>query len=71
MKKTKKIKVIDKSMNFSELIGSFPETIEVLLEKGMHCIGCPMSAQESIEQGAIAHGLNPDKLIEELNKVIR
>ena len=33
MKKTKKIKVIDKSMNFSELIGSFPETIEVLLEK--------------------------------------
>ncbi len=48
-----------------------PELIEILLESGMHCIGCPMSSQETIEQGAIAHGINPETLINKLNKKIQ
>jgi len=47
-----------------------PDTIEVLLESGMHCIGCPMSQQETIEQGALAHGIEVEKLVKKLNKVI-
>lgn len=67
IKKNKKIK-ITKDMDFSELLTNFPEALEVLLENRMHCIGCPMSHGETLEQGALAHGINPKKLIEELNK---
>lgn len=55
-------------MSFAELVKNHPELIEVLLDKGMHCIGCPMSQMETLEQGAVAHGLDADKLVEELNK---
>jgi len=59
---------VTKRMNFSELIQKYPQAVEVLMNEGMHCIGCAASAFETIEQGAIMHGLNPDKLIEKINK---
>lgn len=62
------MKKITKKMTFAELIELDPELVEPLLERGMHCIGCPMSQMETIEQGAISHGINPDKLVDELNK---
>lgn len=71
MKKTKtkgKINKINKKMSFSEIMEKFPEATEILFESGMHCCGCPMSANESLEQGALMHGINPDRLIEKLNK---
>ena len=37
-----------------------------LAELGLGCAGCPMSQMETIEEGALAHGINPDALIEEL-----
>ena len=58
---------IKKSMKFSVIIKKYPEVIEILLEKGMHCIGCPMSIQETLGKGAIAHGLDADKLVKEIN----
>jgi hybrid cluster-associated redox disulfide protein len=70
MKKAKINEKITKKMSFSEILEKFPEASEILFESGMHCCGCPMSADESLEQGAIAHGINPDKLIEKLNKEI-
>ena len=71
MKKTKnkgKINEITKNMSFSEIMNKFPEATEVLFESGMHCCGCPMSANETLEQGALMHGIDADKLIEKLNK---
>ena len=59
---------ITKKMSFSEIIEKNPESVEILLNNGMHCIGCPMSQQETLEQGALAHGLDPDKLIKEINE---
>lgn len=59
---------ISKKMKFSELLEKHPETVEILFQSGMHCIGCPMSRGETIEQGALSHGINPDKLVEKLNK---
>ena len=70
MKKIKTNEKITKKMSFSEILEKFPEASEILFESGMHCCGCPMSADESLEQGAIAHGINPDRLIEKLNKEI-
>ena len=68
MTKKKSESKISKKTKFSELIEKHPESIEILFEKGMHCIGCPLSQQETLEQGALAHGLNPDELIKELNE---
>jgi hybrid cluster-associated redox disulfide protein len=59
---------ITKKMSFREALKKDPELAEVFMNKGMHCIGCPMAAEESIEDGAFAHGINPDELVNELNK---
>ena len=59
---------INKKMKFSEILEKHPDAAETLLDKGMHCIGCPMSQQETLEQGCLAHGLDPDKIVEEINK---
>ena len=57
-------------MTFSEIVEAFPDAVEFLFKKGFHCLGCPMAAMETIGEGTLAHGENPKKLIEELNKFI-
>ena len=52
---------VSKDMTFGQLL---------LLEAGMGCIGCPHSQMESIEDGAMGHGIDPDLLIEKLNATI-
>jgi len=59
---------VTKKISFEELMKKHPEAIEVLFENGMHCIGCSMAAQESLGDGALAHGLDPDKLVDAINK---
>lgn len=58
---------ITKDMTISQLLMLDPGCAEVLMEAGMHCIGCPASAGESIEQAASVHGIDADKLVEDLN----
>ncbi len=59
---------ISKKMSFSELMEKHPNAGEVLFEKGLHCIGCSFATQETLEEGALAHGMNPDELVKELNE---
>lgn len=61
-------KKMTKKMSFAEIIQKHPEAVETLMNKGMHCIGCPMAQMESLEDGAKAHGLNANKLVKELNE---
>ncbi len=42
-------------------------TAEYFLQMGMHCLGCPASRGESIEQACAVHGVDADKLVEKLN----
>jgi len=68
MKKTTKIEnKITKNMSFSEIMEKHPEAAETLFESGMHCFGCAMASSETLEQGCIAHGLDPNKIIEKIN----
>ena len=62
-----KTKKITKKMSFSEVLKKNPEAAEVLMREGMHCCGCPMAMQETLEQGCLAHGVNPEKIIKKLN----
>ena len=46
-----------------------PEVAPVLLDAGMHCLGCPASQGETLEEAAMVHGIDVDelmKVIEEL-----
>ena len=62
---------INKEMLIGDLVSKHPNAVEVLLKNGIHCVGCPMTSFESIEQGCKAHGIDAEKLIKELNKVIK
>lgn len=64
----KKELVITKDMLISEVIQRKPRTIELLMMVGLGCIGCPASMMESIEQGAMTHGIDPDVLVQKLNE---
>ncbi len=66
----KKRKKYTKKTKLHELLKD-EKAVKVLTSKGIHCIGCPMAMLENIEEGCKAHGLNVDKVVEELNKKIR
>jgi len=69
--KEKTMAKITKKITLAEVISKYPETMPVFLEHGMACFGCPMAMNETIEQGAIAHGINAEKLIKELNSSVK
>jgi len=68
-KKTKNL--ITKEMTISETASKYPETIQILMKYGMHCIGCPMAMSETLEQGLSAHGMDVDNIINQLNKIVK
>lgn len=45
-----------------------PEKVDILLQAGMHCIGCPASQDETIEEACMVHGIDVEEIIEEINK---
>jgi len=54
--------LITKDMLIGEVVEKYPETIEVMFKHGMHCIGCGMTAYESIEQGCMGHGMSEEEI---------
>lgn len=60
--------VLTKDMLISDIIRKKPRTIQVLMNMGLGCIGCPSSLMESLEQAAYVHGLDADVLLEKLNE---
>jgi len=63
------MKVTAKS-KIGDIVAKHPETVEVFLEHGLHCIGCFASQFETLEQGCKAHGIDCKKLVGDLNKAI-
>ena len=58
---------ITKDMTFAELMMKDKGAAEKLSKRGLFCGGCPMAQFETIENGALAHDVDIDKLIKELN----
>ncbi len=63
--------LITKDMTFHEVLEKHPQTVSIFFKYQLHCIGCPISASESIEQGARSHGIKVEKLLAELNKAAK
>ncbi|OGO04368.1 MAG: disulfide oxidoreductase [Chloroflexi bacterium RBG_13_56_8] len=61
---------INKEMTIGEIVGKYPQTVRVFLSHGLMCIGCAAAHFENVEQGALAHGIDVDALIKDLNAVI-
>lgn len=61
---------ITKEMGIMEVVQKYPATVDVFMNAGMGCLGCAASRFENIAQGAGAHGIDVDQLIEDLNKVV-
>ncbi len=61
-------------MNFTrdtligEILEKAPEKADILLEIGMHCLGCPASQMESLAEACEVHGIDVDEVLEKLNK---
>ena len=59
---------ITKETVIGEILDTDPSTAPFFLEMGMHCLGCPASRGESIEDACMVHGVDPDELVQKLNE---
>jgi len=61
---------ITKEMTIGEILRTAPNVAPVLLEAGMHCLGCPSAQAESLEEAAMVHGMNIDELMAKIEAVL-
>ena len=58
---------INKDMIIGEIIRIDSSLVPILLDAGMHCLGCPSSQMESLEDACMVHGMDVNLLVEKLN----
>lgn len=58
---------ITKDTIIGDILDADFEVAPYFLEIGMHCLGCPASRSETIEQACAVHGTNADELVAKLN----
>lgn len=61
---------VTKDMIIADVLNMDRGTAPILMNAGMHCLGCPSSSGESIEDACAIHGIDADKLIDDLNKYL-
>ena len=61
---------VTKDTTIGEVIQIDAGVIPILMGAGMHCVGCPSSAGETLEEAAMVHGIDPDDLVVEINTFI-
>ena len=61
---------ISKNMPIGDVVQKYPQTIEVFLKHGLMCFGCAIARFENLEQGAMAHGINVETLVADLNAAV-
>ena len=59
---------ITKDMTIGEIIRIDQGVIPILMEAGMHCIGCPSAQGETLEEAAMVHGMDIDALMIAINE---
>ncbi len=64
-------KKISKDMNIIEIVQTCPESVEIFQKYGLGCLGCAAARFENLEAGAKVHGFDPDKMVDEINALIK
>ena len=57
---------ITKDMTIGEILRTNPDGAPILMNAGMHCLGCPSAQGESLEEAAMVHGMNIDDLMAQI-----
>ena len=60
---------ITKEMKIKEILEKKPEAAEILIQAGITCLGCPMAAMETLEQGLKAHGKTDEEIDDIIKKI--
>lgn len=60
--------VVTKETIIGDVVNEDPEVAPVLLESGLHCLGCVMAAGETIAEACYVHGIDSDELVEKINQ---
>ena len=58
---------INKDMLIGDLVENYPEKAQILLDAGMHCLGCPSARGETLEEACEVHGIDVEELLAKLN----
>ena len=53
---------LDKDMFISSAVSLYPEVVPIFMDYGLHCVGCHISGFETVEEGAMGHGITGDEL---------
>lgn len=61
---------IDKSMLIGQLLQLDDLVAPILMRAGMHCLGCPSSQGESLEEACMVHGIDCDTLVSQMNEIL-
>lgn len=62
---------VTKDTTIGEVIQIDAGVIPILIGAGMHCVGCPSSAGETLEEAAMVHGIDSDMLVEEIQSYLQ
>ena len=61
---------ITKDTVIGDILDIAPQTAPVFMSIGMHCLGCPASRGETVEQACMVHGVDVESLLSEINKLL-
>ncbi|HAA37903.1 MAG TPA: disulfide oxidoreductase [Firmicutes bacterium] len=63
------MQTITQDMTIAQVLRLKPNSIKVFMEVGMHCFGCAVANKETVAEAAVAHGVDVNKLLADLNNV--
>ena len=61
---------ITKNSIIGDVLDQYPDTAELFFSIGMHCLGCPASRGETIEEACMVHGIDCDDLVSKMNEIL-
>lgn len=59
--------MVEKTMTIGEFVEKYPNKVDILLDAGMHCLGCPSAQAETLEEACEVHGIDVDELLAKIN----
>ena len=64
---------VTKEMLMGEILNTDKAEViaDILMQAGMHCVGCPSAQMESLEEACAVHGINVDEVITKINEAIK
>jgi hybrid cluster-associated redox disulfide protein len=61
---------VNKEMTIRQVLELDRGTARIMMGFGMHCLGCPHASAESLEQAGMAHGVNVDEMVKQINEYL-